>query len=141
LALLTGCLYNWYVYPDVLSDPYVAFTFTPREKAEFENIRHYWIPITHGILCLINFLTGNPRLHLDGLKAFASFAGMIICVNNLALVSSCIWVLPQPFDWDTAGTGLKSTMIWFEVEVMVFIATLVSNGTFIILRTCMRHKI
>jgi len=29
---------------------------------------------------MFNFITGNPRLNMDGLKAFAAFMGMLFMV-------------------------------------------------------------
>jgi len=99
------------------------------------------MPITHSALMTINLVTGNPRIHMDGFKAFASFAGMILQVNLLAQVCQNIYLIPRPFNWDIASLNLRCVMIWLEVEVMAIVATLVSNGLFIGLRTCMRHKI
>jgi hypothetical protein len=49
--------------------------------------------------------------------------------------------VPQPFNWELADSGLSSVMIWFEIEWLVFIGTVLSNMLFLALRTCMRHKI
>jgi hypothetical protein len=99
------------------------------------------MPCTHAALMIINFITGSRRLHMDGLKAFAAFGGMILQCNLVAEVAWLIYKLPQPFDWEVAGVPLQGTFIWFEVEVLVFCGTLFSNAIFIALRTCMRHKI
>jgi hypothetical protein len=42
----------------------------------------------------INFITNNPRLNVDGLKAFASFVGMILMVNLIARVTECMYLFP-----------------------------------------------
>jgi hypothetical protein len=144
-ALLIGCLYNWYLYPDPLSDPYFRENKPPffgkHDAEQFNWARNYWMPFVHGMLVGINFITGSPRIQLDGLKAFSSFAGMILQVILISDVCWLIWIMPQPFDWNTANKQLQGSMLWFEVELMTFLATFVSNVLFIALRTCMRHKI
>lgn len=99
------------------------------------------MPFTHAILAVFNFITNNPRLQLDAIKAFCAFGGMILMLNLIAQVSWCIYFFPQPFLWKLAGHELRSAMIWLEVEWCVFVGTLFSNALFIALRTCMRHKI
>lgn len=98
-------------------------------------MRKWWLPISHAALTVINFITGNPRLNVDGLKAFGSFLGMIIMVNIIAQVTECMYIFPQPFNWPLSPEPLRATMIWFEVEWCVFLGTLFSNILFIALRT------
>jgi hypothetical protein len=50
-------------------------------------VRKLWIPTTHGILMVFNFIVNNPKLNLDGAKAFCSFSGMILLLNLLAQVT------------------------------------------------------
>ena len=109
--------------------------------ALIESTRRLWLPIGHGVLCAINFITNNPRLNLDGLKAFASFLGMILMVNLIAQVTECMYCFPQPFAWLLLPEGLRSIFLWFEIEWCVFVGTLFSNVLFIALRTQIRHKI
>lgn len=81
-----GCIFNYYTNPDV--NRFKVFlpdgALTDEDVALIESTRRLWLPIGHGVLCAINFITNNPRLNLDGLKAFASFLGMILMVNLIA---------------------------------------------------------
>ena len=57
----------------------------------------YWIPITHGVLMVFNFITGNPQIGLDGVKSFCTFAGMILNVNLIIQVTGAMLLFPKPF--------------------------------------------
>lgn len=99
------------------------------------------MPFTHASLAVINFITNNPKLNIDSVKNFCSFAGMILILNLIAQITQCMYFFPQPFEWKLAGPELQSCFIWLEIEWCVFVGTLISNCLFIALRTCMRHKI
>jgi hypothetical protein len=64
---------------------------------------------------------------------------MILQVFLILSVSNTLCIYPNPMifsDFEIAGTFL-----WFEVELLVFNGTLLSNMIFIFFRTLVRHKI
>jgi len=49
---------------------------------------------------------------------------------------------PRPMLWTGADhVALASTFMWFQVEFGVFIGLIVSNGLFLAIRSCVRHKL
>lgn len=93
------------------------------------------------MLTLINFITNNPRISLDSIKAFAAFLGMIIMVQVIAQVTECMYLFPQPFHWHKFPEGLCAIFLWLEVEWAVWLGTLFSYVIFIAIRTQVRHKL
>jgi hypothetical protein len=92
-------------------------------------------------MVIFNFITGNPRLNMDGVKAFSAFMGMLLMVQLVTQVTECMYIMPQPFHWHHFPEGMRSIMIWFEIEWGVFLGTLMSYVIFIATRTQVRHKI
>jgi hypothetical protein len=102
-------------------------------------VRNYFLPITHGIMMVFNFVTNNSRINLDGLKKFFSFGGMFLIIVLLAQVTSVMFYFESPINWNMPEAD-AATFLWFEVEWLVFIGTLLSNIIFIALRTQIRDK-
>ena len=65
---------------------------------------------------------------------------MIIIVNLLMTITNVMYIFPQPVNW-TADLEIAGVFLFFELEWIVWISTLVSNIFFIALRTCFRNKI
>ena len=103
-------------------------------------VRFYWVPITHFIMIFFTFITNNPRLNMEGLKAFASFLGMLLQVNLLLQITSIMAFFPEPIPW-TEDPNVSGVYLYLEVEWAVFLATLIGNATFIVVRTCVKHEI
>lgn len=77
---------------------------------------------------------------MEGLKAFASFLGMLLQVNLLLQISSIMFYFPQPIPW-TQDPNVSGVYLYLEVEWSVFLATLIGNMVFIAIRTCVKHEI
>jgi hypothetical protein len=80
--MFCGCIFNLLTTPE-LSEYKEFFDLNllkidPDLAKEYDMTRKFWLPISHGVLMIINYVTNNPRLNLDAVKAFASFIGMII---------------------------------------------------------------
>lgn len=90
---------------------------------------------------IFNILTNNPRLHFDGAKAFCSITGSIVMATLIITITQLMYVFDSPVDWINESKTVIAVFLWFEVEWLVFLGTIISNAIFIGIRTCARHKL
>lgn len=141
-ALLIASIFNYQIFPDVFDLHYFSdANLTQSQIDRFNNTRRFGLPMIHGALTIINFVTNNPRINLDCGKQFFSFGGMLIMILLIQEITNIMYVFPQPIDWIHAPYQAVGCYIWLELEWMIFSATLISNVVFIMVRSCVRHKI
>lgn len=103
-------------------------------------VRFFWIPGTHFTLMVFNYIANSKQLDWDGMKSLVSFLSMIIYVNMLLLTTKIMYYFPAPHNW-SADPNADACFIFLEIQWIVFLGTILANMLFIMLRTCIRHKI
>jgi hypothetical protein len=89
--MLVGCVFNFYTSSLERADEDGVLTHD--ERIKIDKTRMIWLPTYHACMCLIT-LINSPTLNLEGLKAAASFVGMILSVNVMQLVTSSMIYFP-----------------------------------------------
>ena len=92
-------------------------------------------------MMFINTITTNPRFHHEGIKQCGSMVGMIFVVYLQLKISASICNFPPRFSVDSTDQAGLAVYTWLIVELYVFFGIILSNISFLALRTCFRHKI
>ena len=78
LALLVGSLYNVIMFPDVQDSSILNLT---ANQISFVKIsRYYYIPISHALLVVSNWIQEAKNLRLNRAKQIFSFASTLLMV-------------------------------------------------------------
>jgi hypothetical protein len=126
------------MFPDVQDDPILNLNANQISFVRYS--RFYYIPISHAALVMSNWIQEAKNLKLNRAKQIFSFASTLLMVLQNFLFSRLIGLFPLDFE-QQENNGLTAVYIWFEIEWVVFISTLMSNCIFLMLRSCMHHKV
>lgn len=85
------------------------------------------------------FISSSDRIPWDGLKQGLSFLGMLLYMQMI-LETAATMSLVTP-DILKKSDEVLIVYLWFEIEEVVFMATLFSNVIFLLIRTQIRHKL
>ena len=85
------------------------------------------------------FISSSDRIPWDGLKQGLSFLGMLLYMQMI-LETAGTMSLVTP-DILKKSDEILIVYLWFEIEEVVFMATLFSNVIFLLIRTQIRHKL
>jgi hypothetical protein len=121
-----------------LNNTYVQEYFD-LQMIDFINLTRLRLIVIHALMILINFITHSTRFHKEGVKQVAAFTGMIMQLFLVFTVTNCLYLYPNPmlFKW----FKISGTFLWFEIQWIVFLGTILSNMIFIAIRTIVKHKI
>jgi hypothetical protein len=50
-------------------------------------------------------------------------------------------MFPPNFNWQSQIPNVKETLLWFYIEWLFFFASILSNCLFLLIRTCVHHKV
>lgn len=90
----------------------------------------------HGLLTISNFIQTSKLFHSLILKYSLTFFGMLLYIAGIIFISKCNYYTPSPADARNFDTGAIKT--WFRVEIAVWISIIISNVTFLLLRSCIK---
>ena len=144
LALLVASVYNYVMFPEVFDSTWFKFRreqLTADEIQSLNNLRKFDLPIIHGLLFVLNSVVSSSRLNLDCGKQFFAFIGMVLMVVLIFDVTSLLYVFPETNAIKFAPENVIGCFIWIELEWMIFLAVILSNIFFILIRTMITHKI
>jgi hypothetical protein len=89
--------------------------------------------ILHGFLVITNFIMYSDKIRADGFKYTSTFAGMMFYQYIILSVAQLIFVLPRPELCRNIATA--STVLWLRIELVVWFAIIISNVTYLFLRS------
>lgn len=137
LALLAGSLYNLWKYPIIRNTP---MQLTPSEQQLFYHSRYYYIPIAHLLLFASNLIQQYKPAKRKKVNQIFSFASTILMVLQNLLISRLMGYFPVGYEI-TDNEVLTAVYVWLQIEWVTFVAIIVSNVCFLLLRSCFHHKI
>ena len=128
--MLCGSTYNLAVYSDI-----DLLKEDPNIHGLIHSMRRFLIAM-HSFLTISNFIQTSKLVHSLVLKYSLTFLGMMLYIAGIIFVSKCNYYTPMPFkatDFDTGAIGT-----WFRVEIAVWFSIIISNVTFLLLRSCIK---
>lgn len=89
-ALFIASLFNYFYNPDpeIPKDPLIDQAEYDSEINNLYLTRAFGIPITHGTLAIICFVSSSDRIPWDGLKQGLNFLGMIMYTGMILFAST-----------------------------------------------------
>lgn len=87
----------------------------------------------HGYLVVVNFIMYSDKIKADGFKLISSCVGMMFYQYIILSVAQLIFLLPRPELCRNIATA--STVIWLQIEMVVWFSIIISNITYLFLRS------
>jgi len=79
MALLIASLFNYFINPD----PEYTAGYPDEDQNTINILRKFIIPITHGALMVMCFITSSDRIPWDGLKQGLNFLSMLLYISMI----------------------------------------------------------
>jgi len=118
-SLFIASLFNVIVnpHPQIPQDPTISVEQYETEMQELHFTRTYLIPITHGSLAIMCFISSSDRIPWEGLKQGLNFLGMIMYTGMILSASSAMIYYRYPLEPDEVDTAqMKSSYLWLIIE-------------------------
>lgn len=144
MGLLVACLFNYATYPvvDVPISPDISVAQYDYEMQQLRIIREFYIPISHFGLMVFTFISASDRIPWEGLKQSFNFMAMITYTLMILNASVAMNYYHYPLQSGQVNSlAMQASYLWLVIEQLVFISLLLSNMTYISLRTCLHHKL
>lgn len=144
LALLVASLFNYFINPapDPPRDPAISIEEYDLEINTLNFTRMIVIPASHALLTIFCFISSSDRIPWEGLKQGLAFLGMVIYTVMILQASSAMIYYHYPLQPGQVDTQqMKASYLWLIIEQLVFVGLIVSNMTFLAIRSCVRHKL
>jgi EamA domain-containing membrane protein RarD len=94
MALFIASLFNYFINP---SPEYTA-EYSIEEENTIDFLRQYIIPITHGALMIMCFITSSERIPWEGLKQGLNFLGMLLYIEMILQCSLAMVLFKTPIE-------------------------------------------
>lgn len=143
-ALLIASLFNVIIHPkpNIPQDPYITYDQWQAEMSDLHFVRLYMIPIVHGLLTIMTFVSQNEKIRWESLKMGFSFLGMVLYTIMILKVSTAMIYYHYPLSAGQDNSiSMQTSFLWLIIEQLVFIAMIISNMTFLMIRSFVRHKL
>ena len=135
LALLIGTIYLNVIFRDpTFSDEPISDS----TLAHLNFARNYLL-FMHALLTVVAWIAHNHSITNELLKSSLNFLGMFLYIYGVLQVS--ITSLEFPAERFVTNVNGLAIIIWFRIEFYMFTYILVSNGIFLTIRGCTKHKV
>jgi hypothetical protein len=99
----------------------------------------YTLLVTHGILCTLNFFM--EVVPLKRARVWGTFFGLVLVIEQLVIVTEFLGYYPQPYNPELIRPIANDYFLLMIIEWVNIVGTIVSNISFLLLRSCCRHKV
>ena len=137
LALLTIAIFNAIRYPNVYNSKELRFEEVDFSREDFRRRMDLVIPVCHGLMLLLIFLSDNPWKPVERLRSYSAFGGMVIVMVILVLVYNLLLVYPDLL----IEVSVDATYNFLVIEGVCITHCILANAFFLLIRGVIKHKV